>query len=218
MSNPWKLLNEALARAGVPRRTVQRVKGFDFELRGPVNIIVNTGMDAAPYSRILLNYAPRLTVPNEIEMVARCMMQRKGFRDAVPWLVSLFRGYPSNGLNDAHLWAVGHAIYTIDDNRFYPEVISICRDKRYTTARQMLMGVLPRAKTDAAFDVLVACLGDPSVRAHAIEALGRFGRTEAILMLEPLPVQKGLYEQKARETALRRLRRVGKSGMRGRAI
>lgn len=217
MSSPWKLLNEALARAGVPRRIVQRVKGFDFELRGPVNIIVNTGMDAAPYSRILLNYAARLTVPNQIDMVARCMTQRRGFRDAVPWLVSLFRGYPSNGLNDAHLWAVGRAIYTIDDKRFYREVTSICRDNRYTIARQMLMGVLARAKSDEAFDVLVGCLADPTVRAHAIEALGRLGRAEAISILEPLAVQKGLYEYKAKVTALRRLRRVGKGGMRGRA-
>ncbi|HJT35829.1 MAG TPA: HEAT repeat domain-containing protein [Pirellulales bacterium] len=215
MSNPWKLLNEALAKAGIPRQIVQRVKGFDFELRGPVNIIVNTGIDATPYSRILLKYAPRLTVPNEIEMAVRCMMQRKGFRDAVPWLVSLFKGYPSNGLSEAHLWAVGLAIYKLDDKRFYREIISICRDKRYITARQMLMGVLARAKSDEAFDALVSCLGDPTVRAHAIEALGRIGRREAISVLERLAVQKGLYEYKAKETALRRLRRVGKSGRRG---
>lgn len=212
MSNPWNQLNDALAGAGVPRRTVHRVKGFDFELDEPVNIIVNTGMDAAPYLSILLDYALRLTVPNEIEMVVRCMTHRKGFRDAVPWLLSLFKNYPQNGLNETHLWAVGNAIYTIDDKKLYPEVLPLCGDNRYTTARQMLMGVLARAKTDEAFNVLIACLGDPSVRGHAIEALGRFGRADAIAILEAVPVQKGLYEYKAKETALRRLRRVVESG------
>jgi hypothetical protein len=207
MSKIYDKLNRALTKAGVPASVVRNVKGCNLEDRGAVNVLVNTGIDAAPYAGILLEYARKLTDPNEIEMVARCMIQPKGFRDALGWLLSLFEGYPNNGLNQTHLWAIGSAIYTINYKKYYGEVISICRKKKYGLARQMLMGTLARAKTDAAYKVLVKCLDDQSVRAHAIEALGRFGRTDAIAILQPLSVQKGLYEFKAKATALRRLRR-----------
>jgi HEAT repeats len=208
MSTTYEQLNAALAEAGVPAHVIKCVKGADLEIDAPVDVLVNTRIDAAPFAKILLDYAPILTVPNEIEMVARCMSQSKGFRDAIPWLLSLFAGYPKNGLNGSHLWAVAQAIYTINEKKSYQDVVSICRDRRYASGRQVLMGVLARARTDDAYEVLVACLDDASVRAHAIEALGRFGRPEAIGLLEPLVVQKGLYEYKAKQTALRRLRRL----------
>ncbi len=207
MSKTYDTLNRALVKAGVSASIVRHVKGCDLETEGAVNVLVNTGIDAAPYADVLLEFVPKLTVANEIEMVARCMMQPKGFRDAVPWLLSLFKGYPKNGLHDGNLWAIGHAIYTINYKKYYPDVISICRVKKYGRGRQMLMGTLARAKTDPAYDVLVKCLDDLSVRAHAIEGLGRFGRTDAISTLEALAVQNGLYEFKAKATAIRRLRR-----------
>jgi hypothetical protein len=203
----YEELNRALVAAGVPATAVRSVKGGSLELEGAVNVLVNTGVDAAPYARILLDFAPGLTGAGEIAMVVRCMTQPKGFRDAVPWLLSLFAGFPGNGVDGSCLWAVGQAIYTIDNEQFYPEVVAICRDRRYGSGRQMLMGTLARARTDDAYAVLIECLDDPSIRAHAIEALGRFGRVDAIRIIEPLVVQKGLYEFKAKETALRRLRR-----------
>ena len=183
------------------------MKGLDIEIDGAVHVLINTGIDAAPYADILLEHALNLTAGNEIEAVVRCMTQSKGFRKAVPWLLSLFRGYPGNGLSDGNLWAVGNAIYTINCEEYYPDVISLCRERAYLSARQMLMGALARAKTDEAYALLVRCVNDASVRAHAIEGLGRFGRADAISVLESLDVQKGLYECKAKETALRRLRR-----------
>jgi hypothetical protein len=206
-SKTYQELSRALVRAGLPASVIRRVKGCNLETVGAVEILVNTRIDAAPYARILLDYASKLTTPNEIEMVARCMTQSKGFQDAVPWLLSLFEAYPENGFNETHLWAIGQAIYTINNKQFYPEVISICRTKKYGHGRQMLMGTLARARTDEAYEVLLDCLEDATVRAHAIEAIGRFGCTDAIAILEPLEVQKGLYEFKSKQTALRRLRR-----------
>ncbi len=207
MSKTYERLNCALVAAGVPVHVVKHVKDCDLQISGSINVLVNANIDAAPYAHILLEHAPELTVPNEIEMVARCMMQPKGFRDAVPWLLSLFKEFPKNGLSESHLWAIGAAIYTINDKKFYPDVIAICRVTRYGSSRQELMGTLARVKTDASYDVLLQCVDDPTVRAHAIEGLGRFGRTEGIPILEALDVQKGLYEFKAKATALRRLRR-----------
>ena len=207
MSKIYAKLNRALMSAGLPARMVQRVKGFNLEIEGAVDILVNARVDAAPFANVLLEYAPKLTVANEIEMVARCMTQPRGFQRAVPWLLSLYKNYPKNGLSQSHLWAIGHAIYTINEKSFYPQVISVCRSKKYGSGRQILMGTLARAKSEDAYDVLLRSVNDPSVRAHAIEALGRFGRTDSIQILERLAVQKGLYEFKAKETALRRLRR-----------
>jgi hypothetical protein len=207
MSKTYRNLNRALVRAGVPAKFRENVKGCELDSVGAVEVLVHSGIDASPYAQILLKYATELTVANEIEFVARCMMQRTGFDEAVPWLLSLFEGYPKNGLQHVHLWLVGHAIYTIDCQEYYPKVIAICRNKKYGSARKILMGTLARVKTDEAFKVLIACLDDPSVRAHAIEGLGRFGRVDAIPILEQLTVQKGLYEFKAKATALRRLYR-----------
>ncbi|MEO2036474.1 MAG: HEAT repeat domain-containing protein [Planctomycetaceae bacterium] len=194
MSEIYKKLNRRLASSKTPARSV--------------NAIVNERIDASPVVDILLEFGPQLIIANEIEMVARCLRRpKKVFRKAVPWLLSLFHEYPQNGL-ESQLWAVGDSIFTINDKNFYPDVIELCRQGvKYTSSRQMLMGTLARAKTDAAYDVLIECLDDPTVFGHAIEGLGRLGRTEAIPILEALPVRKGYYEAKAKETALRRLRR-----------
>ena len=69
----------------------------------------------------------------------------------------------------------------------------------------MLMGTLARMKTKTAYDTLLCCLNDITTRAHAIEALGRFGDVNAIPVIEALDVKKGLYEYKAKNTALGRL-------------
>ena|GEM_PF-1954761 len=194
MSELYNKLNARLRSSKTPARSV--------------NAIVNRGIDSSPVVDILLEFGPLLTVANEIVMVARCLRRpKKVFRKAVPWLLTLFHECPQNGLNDGHLWAVGDSIYTINDKNSYPDVIELCRQGiKYTSARQMLMGTLARAKTDAAYDVLIECLDDPTVFAHAIEGLGRFGRTEGIPILEAINVRKGYYEAKAKETALRRLR------------
>jgi hypothetical protein len=213
MSKVYEELEAALVAAGVPAGTTKDVKGCSLAIKGAVSVLVNTRLDAEPYAQILLKFAPRLADPGEITMVARCMSQPRGFREATPWLLSLLAGFPGNGLGENHLWAVGNAIYTIDNRQFYADVASICGNSKYGSSRQMLMGALARARTDEAYRILVECLGDPSVRAHAIEALGRFGRIDAIRILEPLVVQKGLYEYKAKETALRRLRRKQEKGL-----
>lgn len=201
-------LNNRLLEAGVPKSVSKYLKhANDYELvfDTPVSIFINTKLDASPYSDIFLEFAPKFTEPNEIEAVVRCMTQSKGFKAAVPWLLSLFDNYPENGLHSGNLWAVSLALYVINDKKYYSKIISICRNKDYGSARKMLMGTLARAKSDDAYLVLLECVKDPSVRGHAIEGLGRFGQVDAISILESLIVEKGLYEYKAKNTALRRL-------------
>ena len=146
ISDTFLRLEQALVDAGVPAEVTRNVKGYDLKSCGAVNVLVNTGIDAAPFAGVLIEYAPKLTDPDEIGFVARCMMQAKGFADAVPWLLSLFAGYPANGLSESELWAIGHAIYTINNKTFYADVIAICRDKQFGRGRQILLGTLARAR------------------------------------------------------------------------
>jgi hypothetical protein len=208
MSTILDELNNQLWEAGVPRsesRFLKHANDYELVYDTPISIFIHTKLDASPYSDIFLEFAPKLTEPNEIVAVVRCMTQPKGFSAAVPWLLSLFNNFPENGLDSGYLWAVGNALYVIDDKKYYSRIIEICRNREYGSARQMLMGTLARTKSNDAYAVLVDCLNDPSVKGHAIEGLGRFGREDAISILEATPVNKGLYEFKAKKTALRRL-------------
>lgn len=210
------MLNEELENAGLPTNTLPRhyvrrlleaglseedvlkqVKPLD-----PINALVSGGVSAKPYIDIILRHA------KEMDLDGKCWIARvvteKGFKEAVPFLLSIFHDW--NG-ERCDLWAVGNALYVIDDKASYPAISELCKNKKYRNARKMLMGTLARMRTPEAFQTLVDCLDDDDVRGHAIEALGRFGDVEAIPILEATEVKKGLYEFKAKNTALRRLRR-----------
>ena len=202
MTELYEQLNQELKEAGVP----SDYKHLPFEEAplSPVAALVNGPFSAKPYKDILLRYAPQLQ-GNELEMVVRALSE-KGLRDAVLFLLSLFqRGSPPN--SEHLLWAAGNALRVINDKTSYIDILDICKDGKLGGARQMLMDILAKIKTTEAYETLLECIHDPSVRGHAIEALGRFGNPEAIPVIESLEVKKGLYEYKAKATALRRLRR-----------
>lgn len=192
-------LNNELAKAGVPTNYTGKSK----EPMTPLSALVNGPFSVKPYVKILLKYGPCLE-PRDKTYVARALSE-KGVREAVPFLLSIFKDHPDPNRND--LWAVGNALSIIDDKESYPAILELCKDKRYGVARQMLMRTLAKIKTEEAYETLVNCLNDPTVKAHAIEALGLMGNIKAIEVLEGIEVKKGLYEYRAKETALKRLRR-----------
>ena len=69
----------------------------------------------------------------------------------------------------------------------------------------MLMHTMPKIRFEEAFDVLISCLDDPTVRADAIEALGEFGDPRVIPHIRETQVTEGLREFEAKKTALERL-------------
>ena len=193
-------LNNALAKAGAP--TNYKHFNWDKDPMSPIDALVNGPFNREPFFQIVLDYAPKLE-PGDKSYVAR-ILSKKGNYEAVPFLLSLFRNYTVSELD---LWAVGNALYIIDDKSSYEAVLEICKDKTKGIARQMLMRTLARMKSAEAYQVLIDSLNDHTIKAHAIEALGRFGDTSAIPILEDLEVKKGLYEYRARITALNRLKR-----------
>ncbi len=172
---------------------------------GPLEVLVNTRVSALPYEATLLNAIPTLE-GNELEMAVRALSER-GMRQAGPALAALMASDTQRG-HDMLLWAIGNALNAINDTRTHETVLRLCADARLGSARQMLFSMLPKIRTDQAFQLALAGLNDPTVRAHAIEAIGRFGRPEALARLMELQTQVGLYEHKARATAIRRLERA----------
>lgn len=190
-------LHQKLLNAGLPRVNSK----FGYGELSPLDVFVSGGVSSVPYVDILLEYAPRLNKSDRVWLTR--VFTVKGLKKAVPYLLSLFNEFDEG----EEFWAVGNALYVIDDKASYPSILSICKEVRYGSSRQMLMGTLARMKTREAYEVLLASLNDKTVRSHAIEAIGRFGDTTAIPILEGLEVEKGLFEYKAKNTALRRLYR-----------
>ncbi|MFF2448283.1 HEAT repeat domain-containing protein [Neobacillus sp. NPDC058068] len=191
------LLEKELSDAGVPIKN-----GLDGTPMNPTSVLVNCGISVKPFVNIILKYAPKLDIRKKT-WIARCLSE-KGNKQAVPFLLSIFNDYNREKID---LWAVGNALYIIDDKASYPAIIEICKNSKFGSSRQMLMGTLARAKSPEAYKVLIDCLEDITVRGHAIEGLGRFGSADAIPVLEKLNVEKGFYEYKARETALKKLKK-----------
>jgi len=197
----YRALRSRLIEAGVPGIYRVVVTGRTVEIACPVDALVDTGISALPYEDILLESAPLLR-GEELRMVVQVLTER-GMKRAGPFMVSLFRSRPESSL----LWDAANALRVIRDKRTFSDVIHFAADRRFGCARHMLMGLLATIRTDAAYEVLVECLSQDDERSYAIEALGRFGRPEAIPLIEALDPHPRLSAYRAKRTALRRLRK-----------
>lgn len=190
-------LNNELRNAGVPEWEFMGQKG------DPIDTLVNTKTSSHPYLEILIKYLPHFK-GMELQMVVRALTEKCNKKASIH-LLSIFKN--ANELNEHTLWAVGNALYVIDDKRTYPKIIEICKDKSLGMARGRLIGILSRIRTEQTFQILLDNLDDQSVKDEVIEALGRFGDIRAINLIEKTKVKKANYEFKAKNTALKRLYR-----------
>ena len=194
--NEYENLNRELRDAGVPDYVFMGQEG------SPIDTLANTKTSSHPYQDILIDYLHKLS-GNELEMVVRALTEKKN-KKAAPYLLKIFQR--RDGLSEHILWAVGNALYTIDDKNLYPEILDLCRDKSLGNGRARLIGVLSRIRTEESFNILVESLSDQVVIGDVIEALGRFGDPRAIPFLESLTLNKHEYEFKAKNSALKRLK------------
>ncbi len=70
-----------------------------------------------------------------------------------------------------YAWAVGNALSIVSVKGFESDIISLCRQKKYGKARQMIVYRLDRIRKPEAEDLALDLLDDPDVRLHAIHAL-----------------------------------------------
>lgn len=194
----YQKLNIELSNLGVPDYE------FHKEIGLPIEALVNTKASSKPYVDTLLEYLPKVD-GNEKEMIVRALSE-KGIKRAVPHLIQMFR--ESDNYSDLFLWAVGNALSEIDDKESYPEIIEICNNSGLGVSRQMLfVKTLPKIKNPEAFKVLLNGLNDKNVRGHALDGLGKLGNVSAIGEIEKTKVEKGKYEFKAKERALKKLKK-----------
>lgn len=192
-------LNNELLEAGAPSEP-----SCFSTLLTPIETLVNRPISARPYVDILLKYLPR--ADNRTKEFIAIAMTEKGLTAASKSLLDLFKHDPT--LEEPQRWIVGKALYTIDDPDSYPEILKICTQRKYRSSRAMLLHTLTKIKTEHAFNVLVNCLDDPTVRADALESLGRFGDSRAIVYIEKTEVREGLKEFDAKKAALERLKEL----------
>jgi hypothetical protein len=98
-------------------------------------------------------------------------------------------------------WTLGNALSIVDIRGFESEIIELCRNPAYGSARQMMVMELGRLRSAQAEDAALELLDDENVRAHAISALGKMKSHRALPSLEKLLADKTpLVRKNARKT------------------
>ncbi len=193
----FQKLNLELRDHGVPAYQFFQEEGL------PIDTLVNRKISSKPYIEILLRYFP-IVQENEKEMIVRALSE-KGLNKAVPLLIEIFKN--SMEYSELFLWTVSNALSIIDDKESYPEVIQLCKNTELGISRQLLFSkMLPKMKDKKAYEVLLTGLADKNVRGHALEGLGKLGDSSAITEIEKTKVEKGKYEYKAKEKAMKKLK------------
>jgi HEAT repeat protein len=104
---------------------------------------------------------------------------RFGVGDGVAMAVVVFDGRPAAAVDQC-----GFDLYSIVGNGFSgptiaDELIELALERRFGQARTQIVLSLPKTKDDRVLVALVSLLDDPTVRAFAIEALGKMKFTGA---------------------------------------
>lgn len=126
----------------------------------------------------------------------------KGFYDATETLIKLYYNYDI--IIDK--WAIGDALYNIQDKRFEDEYIKIIEDKDNGISRQMIVMLLGKLKCQKALPTLVNLLQDTEVNGHAIIALSYFKDNDLIPHIEPFINHDKKWIRTEAEKAIKKIR------------
>lgn len=146
----------------------------------------SSGMRYRQAIPVLLRWLPMASDLGVEEEVVRAL--------SVPWakpaatapLIEEFRKADRLAEPAAHslLWAIGNALEVVYDDAHFDEIVELAWDRRYGTARQMMILGLGKSKRPEAVDVLLGLVEDPDVDGHAVSALGKLKAPAARTALE----------------------------------
>jgi len=132
-------------------------------------------------------------------------------RDANPWIGKQLRALSDEEIKasraSSFAWAVGNALSIVDVKGFEKQLIELCRNAKYGTARQMLVLGLGRFRNSDAEDAALELLNDEDVRLHAIIALGKMKSKRALFELERLLTDKKATIRKEARKAIIKITR-----------
>lgn len=104
-------------------------------------------------------------------------------------------------------WTIGNALSIVDVKGFERQIIDLCRNTRYGTARQMLVLGLSRLRNSEAEEAALELLDDDDVKLHAIGALGKMKAKKALLQLERVLTDKRAAIRKEARKAITKIMR-----------
>jgi hypothetical protein len=166
-------LREALRRAGIDPADFGRFVG-----RVVPGVIEAPTFDYAAATPVLLEWLPRVRTPLAKELVAVSLGHKAAKGVATGPLIDAFLEVPPT---QEHLkWAIASAIHDVVTPQDFDRVVELAADRRHGRARQMLVLLLWRVKSEHAREVVLASLDDEDVALHAMSALRRMvGNEEA---------------------------------------
>jgi hypothetical protein len=135
---------------------------------------------------------------------------------AAPEFLRLFRSPPyledplrpaTSELPQEHLrWIIGNGLGIFAGPSLAEELIELALDRRFGHARYQIVSALPKIKDERVAEVLMSLLDDPTVRAAAIDALGKMKFMSARTSIEALLADP---DKNVRDQAKKALKRMG---------
>jgi hypothetical protein len=170
----------ALRRAGIDPTDFGRFVG-----RVVPGVIEAPTFDYVAAAPVLLEWLPRVRTPLAKEVVARSLGHRAAKGVATGPLIDAFLATPPE---ESHVkWAIASAIHDVATPPDFDRIVELAADRRHGRARQMLVFMLWRVKSERAREVVVDSLEDEDVAPHAMSALRRMvGNEQARRQIAPL--------------------------------
>jgi len=155
--------------------------------------------DAVP---VLVRWLPRISDPSVKEDIIRTLSVPWA-RAAVPTLLEEFERVS----DDALRWVVGNALEVLADDTLFEDLASIARDRRYGSARAMVVVGFGRLKDPRAIPILIALLEDDDVAVSAMIALGKLKERSARPLVEKFLTHPDSWVRQEAKKALARIDR-----------
>jgi hypothetical protein len=129
--------------------------------------------------------------------------------DARPAAAGLLLNQFRTATNETIRWAASNALSVVADSGNVTDVLDLVRQRRYGTARQMMVDALPRIggrkHREAVVDTLIELLHDDDVTIHAISAVRRIRADRSRPALEKLLEHENSTIRRRAKDALTRL-------------
>jgi len=125
-------------------------------------------------------------------------------KDAAPALIKEFHACADPVLR----WSVGSAIEFVASEAVAEDLITLASDMSLGTSRQMVVMALGKLTDKRAFQVAISALSDGDVVLHALRALERMKKTEAIPYVQALLSHPRAPVRRSAKRVLQRLAKV----------
>ena len=162
------------------------LRGAGFAVEGVADLF-NKKLDYLNAVPILVAWLPRITNPNVKEGLVRALSVKwaRDIAELRPMLVAEFK-CADDPTGSGLRWAIGNALEVLANDDIAEEMINLARDRKYGSARQMVVVGLGKLRAPRVVSVLVDLLADDDVVGRAVVALRKLKAREARPHIERL--------------------------------